>query len=77
MGFAEALSRLELPRSEFLTTLVSFNAGVEAGQLGIIAVASLIVSVWALPAARYRRFVVVPASAMIGLAGIVWTIQRL
>jgi hypothetical protein len=77
MGFAEALSRLELPRSEFLTTLVSFNAGVEAGQLAIIAVASLIVSVWALPAARYRRFVVMPASAMIGLAGVVWTIQRL
>src|SRR4029077_2261691 len=28
MGFAEALSHLELPRSEFLTTLVGFNAGV-------------------------------------------------
>jgi hypothetical protein len=77
MGFAEALSRLGLPRSEFLTTLVSFNAGVEAGQLAIIAVASMVVSVWALPEASYRRFVVVPASVIIGLAGVVWTIQRL
>src|SRR5712692_7401113 len=33
MGFADALSRLDLPRSEFLTTLVGFNVGVEAGQL--------------------------------------------
>jgi len=76
MGFAEALARLELPRSEFLTTLVGFNAGVEAGQLTIIAAASIVVSIWALPAERYRRLVVRPASIAIAAAGIVWTIQR-
>jgi hypothetical protein len=76
MGFAEALARLQLPRSEFLTTLVGFNAGVEAGQLTIIAAASIVVSIWALPAERYRRLVVRPASVLIAAAGIVWTIQR-
>jgi HupE/UreJ protein len=76
MGFAEALARLDLPRSEFLTTLVGFNAGVEAGQLTIIAAASIVVSIWALPPERYRRLVVRPASVLIAAAGIVWTIQR-
>jgi HupE/UreJ protein len=76
MGFAEALSRLALPRSEFLTTLVGFNAGVEAGQLTVIAAASIAVSMWALPPDRYRRLVVRPASALIGAAGVVWMVQR-
>ncbi len=76
MGFAEALSRLELPRSEFVTTLVGFNVGVEAGQLTVIAAASIVVSQWAFPPARYRQLVVRPASLAIAAAGIVWTIQR-
>ncbi len=77
MGFAEALSRLNLPRSELLTTLVTFNVGVEAGQLAVIAAAALVVRAWALPSAAYRELVVRPASAAIALAGVVWTIQRL
>jgi hypothetical protein len=77
MGFAEALSRLNLPRSEFLTTLVTFNVGVEAGQLAVIGAAALIIGVCAIPPARYRQLVVRPASAAIALAGVVWTIQRL
>lgn len=77
MGFADALARLDLPRSEFLTTLVGFNAGVEAGQLTIIAAAAAIVWTWALPPERYRRLVVVPASSLIGAAGVVWMCQRL
>ena len=33
MGFAEALANLQLARSQFLTTLVAFNVGVEAGRV--------------------------------------------
>lgn len=77
MGFADALARLELPRSAFLTTLVGFNAGVEAGQLTIIAAAAAIVWTWGLSPDRYRRLVVVPASSLIGAAGVVWMFQRL
>ena len=39
MGFAGVLRDLGLPRPQFLTALVSFNVGVEAGQLTVIAVA--------------------------------------
>jgi hypothetical protein len=76
MGFAEALARLALPRSEYLTTLVTFNLGVEAGQLTIIALAALLVRACAVPAADYRRLIVRPASAAIALTGLVWVIQR-
>jgi hypothetical protein len=76
MGFAGALSRLELPRAEFLTTLVGFNLGVEAGQLTVIAAATLIVAMVRLSPDRYRRTIVRPASLLIGAVGLVWTIRR-
>src|SRR5437762_9800475 len=42
MGFAGVLAELGLPRSEFLPALVSFNVGVEAGQLTVIGIALLV-----------------------------------
>ncbi len=77
MGFAGALRELALPRSEFLTGLVSFNVGVEAGQLTVIAAASLLVAYWSADASRYRRLIVVPASLVIAVTGAYWTVARL
>ncbi len=77
LGFAEALSRLALPRSEFLTTLVTFNVGVEAGQLSVIAAATLIVWLLRVSPENYRRRVVWPASAAIAAMGVFWTVTRL
>jgi len=77
MGFAGVLRELGLPRSEFLTGLVTFNAGVEAGQLTIIAIASLAVFHWTTNRARYRRLIVVPGSLLIALTGLYWTVERL
>jgi hydrogenase/urease accessory protein HupE len=76
MGFAGVLRELGLPRSEFLTALVTFNAGVEAGQLTVIALAFAAVANWRSNGLSYRRFVVQPASFMIALAGLYWTVQR-
>jgi hydrogenase/urease accessory protein HupE len=77
MGFAGVLRDLGLPRSEFLTGLLTFNAGVEAGQLTVIAGASLLVAYWAGNAGTYRRHIVVPGSSLIALTGLYWTIARL
>ena len=77
MGFAGVLQELALPRSEFLTGLVAFNVGVEAGQLTIILLAFLVVGTWARQSDRYRRFIVIPGSAAIALTGLFWTVQRL
>jgi hydrogenase/urease accessory protein HupE len=76
MGFAGVLSQLGLPRSEFLTALLCFNAGVELGQLTVIAAAFLLIG---LPFRRkpwYRRRVVIPASLAIAAIGLFWFVQR-
>jgi hypothetical protein len=77
LGFAGALGQIGLPRSEFLTGLVTFNAGVEAGQLSVIALASLVVAHWSSCGDWYRRRIVVPSSAAIAAVGLYWTVVRI
>ncbi|MEO8216476.1 MAG: HupE/UreJ family protein [Acidobacteriota bacterium] len=77
MGFAGVLRDLGLPRSEFLTALVTFNIGVEAGQLSVIAVASLLVARWFNDRVWYRRHIVIPASLVIAITGLYWTVTRI
>ena len=77
MGFAGVLRDLGLPRPAFLTALVTFNVGVEAGQLTVIAIAFALCAYWQQrDRVTYRRFVVIPASFAIALVGIFWTVQR-
>ena len=77
MGFAGVLKDLGLPRNQFLTALITFNVGVEAGQLAVIAAAWLLVVWWARTRPWYRQRFVMPASALIAAAGIFWTVQRI
>lgn len=77
MGFAGALKELGLPPSEFLTALVTFNIGVEAGQLAVIAAAFLLVGWHCSHRDWYRRRVVVPVSVMIAATAAYWTVARL
>lgn len=77
LGFAGALKELGLPRSEFLTALLTFNIGVEAGQLAVIATAFLLVGWHYSRRSWYRGRVVIPASAIIACMAIYWTIERL
>jgi hypothetical protein len=76
MGFAEALSRLHLERSHFLATLVTFNVGVEGGQLTVIAIAAAAVWLCRVPTSQHRRFIVQPVSVAIAVVGAVWVVQR-
>lgn len=76
LGFAGVLRELGLPRAEFLTALLTFNVGVEIGQLTIIAAAWFLVgALMARP--WFRKVIVVPASGGIALIGIYWTVTRL
>jgi hydrogenase/urease accessory protein HupE len=72
MGFASVLRELGLPRRQFVPALVSFNVGVEAGQLVVIAIAMLLFAQWL----RNRRFVVA-CSVAIAATGLFWTVQRI
>jgi hypothetical protein len=76
LGFAGVLRELGLPRGEFLTALVSFNVGVECGQLSVIAAAGVLL--WPLAGRDwYRPRVVLPLSMAIAAVGIYWVVVRL
>ena len=77
MGFAGVLSQLGLPRSEFLPALLCFNAGVELGQLTVIAIAFLLIGLPFRNRPWYRRRIVVPGSLLIAAIGLYWFVQRI
>ena len=77
MGFAGVLLDLGLPESDFVNALISFNIGVELGQLTVIGLA-LSAGFWIRNRPEiYRLWVVIPASAMIALTGLYWSVQRI
>jgi len=75
LGFASAFAQVGLPRQNFLTGLIGFNLGVECGQLAVIAGAFLAVG-WLRHRPWYRRAIVIPASMLIALIALFWTVQR-
>lgn len=76
LGFAGVLGELGLPREAFLSALLAFNVGVEAGQLVVIGLAFAAVGAFR-GRSWYRSRVVVPASLLIGATGAWWTLERL
>jgi hydrogenase/urease accessory protein HupE len=76
MGFAGVLNEIGLPRSEFLTALITFNIGVELGQLSIIAAAFAVTGLWFRHKPWYRKAVVIPSSVAIAMVGVYWTVER-
>lgn len=76
LGFAGVLKELGLPREEFLTALLTFNIGVEGGQLTVIAIALAVVLPF-MNKGWYRQRVVIPASIAIAAIGLYWTVTRL
>ena len=76
MGFASSLNEIGLPRNAFLTSILSFNVGVELGQLTIILAVFGILIFWFGEKNWYRKVVVYPLSIVIALIAGYWTIQR-
>ncbi len=77
MGFASALSDLGMPDYAFGTALISFNIGVELGQLSIILAMYFLVSRNFSSAKWYRPKLVVPVSIIIAVIAGYWTIERI
>ncbi|RZL13267.1 MAG: HupE/UreJ family protein [Hymenobacter sp.] len=77
MGFASALTGLGLPRQAYFGSLISFNVGVELGQITIILLCWLLIGRWASERPWYRARVIVPVSIAIGLVAAYWTFERL
>ncbi len=76
LGFAGILTELGLPERDFVVGLLSFNLGVELGQLALIVLAYYTVGVWVLDKPWYRARVAIPVSLLIGAAGSYWLIER-
>ena len=75
LGFAGALSELELPATSLLAGLLGFNVGVEVGQLTVITLA-FIATMWLRDSDHYRKFVVLTGSISIAAMGTYWMVQR-
>lgn len=76
IGFAGALMDFGMPNDAFLTALISFNIGVELGQLAVLGLV-FAATVWFRQASWYRPLIVIPVSLSIALIGLYWTVERL
>lgn len=75
-GFAGVLREIGLPDGQVGTALVTFNLGVEAGQMAVLAVALPII-VWARKKKWFGPAGVKVVSGAIVLAGLLWFGERL
>lgn len=75
-GFAGALTEAGLPRSSLPVALVSFNIGIELGQLGVVALAAAVLSGWRGLQFPPRRWVALAPGYAVGSLGAFWTIER-
>jgi hydrogenase/urease accessory protein HupE len=77
LGFATMLSEFNMAKEHFLTTLLSFNVGVELGQLSIIFGVLLVRFLYQKFQINWTTFFVRPVALFIAIIGIVWTFERI
>jgi hydrogenase/urease accessory protein HupE len=77
MGFASVLADFGMPADAFMTALISFNVGVEFGQLTVILLAFLAVGIWFRNKPWYHTVIVIPCSLIIAITGLYWTWDRI
>ena len=75
LGFAHTFSDHQVGAEDFLPALFSFNVGIEIGQLAVVGLAFACVAAW-WRSQFYMRRIARPASAFIGIAGVLWVIER-
>lgn len=75
LGFANVLSELGLPRNALALSLVSFNLGVEAGQLAVVAALLPLAYLWR-RSWTYPRLILGAGSSCIVAIASLWLIER-
>jgi hydrogenase/urease accessory protein HupE len=76
LGFSALLREFELTGGNFVIGLLSFNVGVELGQLAVIAICFLVVGIWFGRKPWYRQRIVIPGSLIIAAIATYWFVQR-
>ena len=74
-GFSSTLMDLDLPRSNLVLTLFGFNAGVEIGQVTIVAVFVPLAYI-ARRHVMYRRAGLIAGSVLIAILATIWFVER-
>jgi hydrogenase/urease accessory protein HupE len=75
-GFASALTGAGLPRADLPLALLSFNIGVELGQLGFVALVLALERSFPILEIRWPRWAQALPGYAVGSLGAFWTIQR-
>ena len=76
-GFASALTSAGLPKAELPVALLSFNVGVEIGQLSFVALVLLLERAFRILEVRWPRWAAALPGYAVGSLGAFWTVQRL
>ena len=76
MGFAGVMQELPVPTDQIIEPLLGFNLGVELGQIAVLALA-FAATFWAIGKEQSFAPLRKTGSALIAIAGIYWTVERL
>ncbi|WP_314584851.1 HupE/UreJ family protein [Paenibacillus terrigena] len=74
MGFASVLQETGLPSRNFISSLLSFNAGIEIGQLAIVA--AILPLLLQIRSRKWYSPFAIGLSAVVFALGVVWAVQR-
>ena len=77
LGFAGVLNKIGISDGQFISSLVSFNLGVELGQICIILLSYIFIALLFQKKSWYRNRVTRPLSLIIATVGLYWFIQRI
>jgi hydrogenase/urease accessory protein HupE len=75
-GFAGALQEIGLPESDVPTALLTFNLGVEAGQVAIVAATAVLLAILQKWSASMQSIIIKAATYTIGIIASFWSIER-
>ncbi|TSC72280.1 MAG: hypothetical protein G01um101438_598 [Parcubacteria group bacterium Gr01-1014_38] len=75
LGFAGILKEIQLPQDKFLSSLFSFNVGIELGQLLVVSLALSVL--WSARTSTWYQAFLKLAGVVLGGLGLAWGIQRM
>jgi len=77
LGFAGVLNEIGISSSLFVSSLISFNIGVELGQISVIILSYTFIALLFKNKLWYRSRITKPISMIVASIGFYWFIQRL
>ena len=77
LGFAGVLNKIGVSSNLFISSLISFNVGVELGQISVIILSYIFIALLFQKKSWYRSRITQPISVVVAFIGFYWFIQRL